>query len=255
MAAGGRAIAPSLPGYLPSLMPPDGDVRVARVAEDLLAVLDDARRRRGRGSRSRLGRPACVRARRAPRGSDQPRRRRLRAAPERLPRGSRDRSRATDGRPHLAARVCPRRGPSWRSNPAWLTQIAQVWSPGRDATTGKTCSRDGAARRRGRRLPLVSLRTRRTDALGDVLVPATVVHGAQDGAHRSGPSTSGTDAAIRCRVQRARLRQHWPTRRSMLREGLPRPRASAARRRQDRGRERATALANGEGGIRTLDRG
>ena len=39
-AAGGRAIVPALPGYLPSPMPPDGDVRVARVAQDLLAMLD-----------------------------------------------------------------------------------------------------------------------------------------------------------------------------------------------------------------------
>lgn len=210
-AAGGRAVVPALPGYSPSPLPPDGDVRVARVAEDLIAVLDALG----------VGEAAVV-------GHDW-------GALLAYHLGAHHAGRITRvvgiGAPHPAGFRVRRRvvreqqtaayawllafatsGPELAADPLWLTQLLQLWSPGlrRDdwdevlallaqpAVAAAVC--------RWYRCDL------ETDEVhGDVLVPATVIHGAQDGC--IGPAVYlGTDERFAAGVHRITLPEagHWP---------------------------------------------
>jgi pimeloyl-ACP methyl ester carboxylesterase len=210
-AAGGRAIVPALPGYLPSPMPPDGDVSVARVAEDLLAVLDTLG----------IAKAAVV-------GHDW-------GALLAYHLGARHEGRITRivgiGAPHPSGFRVRRRvlreqqtavyawllafassGPELAADPLWLTQLQQFWSPGLrrddwDEVLALLARPEvAAAVCRWYRCDLDG-----DDVLGDVLVPATVIHGAQDGC--IGPAAYvGTDDRFAAGVRRTTLPEagHWP---------------------------------------------
>ncbi len=181
VAAGGRAIAVALPGYLPSPAPPDNDLRAVSVATDLVGVLDtlgiedvavvghdwgallayDLGARHAHRVRSIVGL----------------------AAPH--PVGFRVRRRIvreqqTGAYAWLLAYATS--GPDLVADPHWLTQLAQVWSPGLrrddwdDVLALMAVPAVAAAVCRWYRCDLDA-----DDPLGDVLVPATVIHGAQDG--------------------------------------------------------------------------
>ncbi len=209
--AGGRAIVPALPGYLPSRMPPDDDVSVASVASDLLATLDTL----GIGTSSvvghdwgallayHLGAHHAARVRRvvgigAPHPSGFRVRRRVL------------REQQTAVYAWLLAFATT--GPELAADPVWLTQLQQFWSPGLrrsdwDAVLALLAEPTVAA---------AVCRWYRCDmesdvALGDVLVPAMVIHGAQDGC--IGPAVFlGTDERFAAGVRRITLPEaaHWP---------------------------------------------
>jgi pimeloyl-ACP methyl ester carboxylesterase len=206
-AAGARAIVPALPGYLPSPLPPDGDVSVARVAVDLLAVLDALGVERAAvvghdwgallaydlGARhpERITRVVAV------------------AAPH--PVGRRIvREQQTAAYAWLLAFA--KSGPELAADPVWLTQIQQVWSPGLrrddwdDVLALLARPEVAAAVCRWYRCDMEG-----DDEIGDVLVPATVIHGAQDGC--IGPAVYlGTDERFAAGVRRITLPAagHWP---------------------------------------------
>jgi pimeloyl-ACP methyl ester carboxylesterase len=192
-------------------MPPDGDVRVARVAEDLLAMLDAL----GVDEVAVVGHDWGgllayeLGARHADRIS--------RVVGVSVPHPSGFRVRRTIVREQQTAAYAwllayAHSGPELAADPGWLTQIAHVWSPGlrRDDWDEVLAlmARPGvaAAMCRWYRCDLDA-----DDALGDVLVPATVVHGAQDGC--IGPAVYlGTDERFAAGVQRVTFPElgHWP---------------------------------------------
>jgi pimeloyl-ACP methyl ester carboxylesterase len=210
-AAGARAIVPALPGYLPSPLPPDGDVSVARVAVDLLAVLDALGVERAAvvghdwgallaydlGARhpERITRVVAV------------------AAPH--PVGFRIRRRIVREQQTAAYAwllAFAKSGPELAADPVWLTQIQQVWSPGLrrddwdDVLALLARPEVAAAVCRWYRCDMEG-----DDEIGDVLVPATVIHGAQDGC--IGPAVYlGTDERFAAGVRRITLPAagHWP---------------------------------------------
>ena len=209
--AGGRAIVPALPGYLPSPLPADGDVRVSAVARDLVGVLDALEIETvavvghdwgallayelGANHAARITRVVGVSA---PHPSGFRVRRRI------------VREQQTAAYAWLLAYA--RTGPELAGDPVWLTQLAQSWSPGLrrddwDDVLALLARREVAeAVCRWYRCDLES-----EDALGDVHVPATVIHGAQDGC--IGPAVYlGTDDRFVASVNRITLPElgHWP---------------------------------------------
>jgi pimeloyl-ACP methyl ester carboxylesterase len=210
-ASGRRAIVPALPGYLPSRMPPDGDVTVGAVALDLLAILDALRVERfsvvghdwGALLAYQLGAEHAPRVERVVGLS----------APH--PTGFRVRRRVLREQQtavYAWLLAYARTGAELPSDPAWLTQVQQYWSPGLqradwDEVLQLLAQPEVAA---------AVCRWYRCDfdndaALGDVLVPAMVIHGAQDGC--IGPAVFlGTDERFARGVRRVTLPEigHWP---------------------------------------------
>ena len=211
VAAGGRAIAAALPGYLPSLMPPDGDVRVARVADDLVALLDAL----GLHEVAVVGHDwgAQLAYELGARYADRISRIVAIAVPHPCGfhvRRSIVREQQTSAYAWLLAYA--RGGPELAADPDWLTQLSQDWSPGLrrddwdDVLALLAQPEVAAAVCRWYRCELEG-----EDDLGDVLVPATVLHGAQDGC--IGPAVYvGTDERFAAGVQRVTFPElgHWP---------------------------------------------
>jgi pimeloyl-ACP methyl ester carboxylesterase len=211
-AAGAEAILPALPGYHPSGPVPDGDYSVGAVSRDVLTLAD------GLG----LGRFAVV-------GHDwggmlayhlgamQPDRvEAIVALSVPHPSGFQLRRRVVREQQTAAYAwilAYSSDAPAMASDPGWLAQLAHTWSPGlvRDdwaavldvltrPEVGKAvaawyrCDLDGVG-----------------DPTGDVLVPATVVHGSQDGC--IGPAIfEGLEGRFAAGVERHVLPAagHWP---------------------------------------------
>jgi pimeloyl-ACP methyl ester carboxylesterase len=212
-ATGAEAILPALPGYHPSDPVPDGDYSVSAVARDVLAVADGLGAERfsvvghdwGGLVAYHLGSAHAERVETVV------------ALSVPHPSGFRLRRRVVREQQTAAyAWILAYGGEDaveMAGDAAWLTQLAHVWSPGlvRDdwpqvlavlgrpevarAVTGwYRCDMDG-----------------RGEPTGDVLVPATVVHGAQDGC--IGPAVyEGTEARFRAGVTRHVMPAagHWP---------------------------------------------
>jgi pimeloyl-ACP methyl ester carboxylesterase len=211
-AAGAEAILPALPGYHPSQSLPDGDYSVSAVAADLVCVADALD----------LGRFSVV-------GHDwggllayhlgaahADRVDAIVALSVPHPSGFRLRRRVV--REQQSAAYAWILGyaadaPQMVADPAWLTQLAHVWSPGllRDDWPDvlATLSRPEVAEAvcAWYRCDLEG----RGESTGDVLVPTTVVHGSQDGC--IGPAIyEGTETRFRVAVHRHVLPAvgHWP---------------------------------------------
>lgn len=211
-AAGGRAIVPGLPGYHPSGPAPDGDYSVGAVSLDLLAVLDALGIDRagvvghdwGGLVAYHLGaahpeRVSAIVAMSVPHPSGFRLRRRIL------------REQRTAAYAWILAYA--RDGAEIAADPSWLTQVLHDWSPAlarddwpeilevltrpevAEAVCGwYRCDLDGVG-----------------GPTGDVLVPATVVYGAQDGC--IGPALyEGLDERFRAGAVRHLLPDagHWP---------------------------------------------
>lgn len=211
-AAGGRAIVPALPGYHPSGTVPDGDYSVDAVSRDLLAVLDALSIERAGVVGHDWGGLLAYHL-----GS---------LWPERIdsvvgmsvphPSGFRVRRRVVREQQSAAyawilAYAADRA--EIAADRSWLTQLAHVWAPALHhpqwdellsiltrpevaaAVCGwYRCDFDGVG-----------------EPTGDVRVPATVIHGAQDGC--IGPAVfEGTDGRFSAGVRRVVLPTagHWP---------------------------------------------
>jgi pimeloyl-ACP methyl ester carboxylesterase len=210
-ASGRRAIVPALPGYLPSPTPPDDDLTVASVTLDLLAVLDSL----GVGRFSMVGHDwgAAVAYELGSEHAGRVERIVAIATPHPsgfLLRRSVLREQQTAVYAWLLAYA--KSGPELAADPAWLTQLLQFWSPGlrRDdwdeVLAVLTEPQVAAAVCRWYRCDLDG-----EIAAGDVRVPATVIHGAQDGC--TGPAIYvGTDERFTAGVRRTTLPRcgHWP---------------------------------------------
>lgn len=211
-AAGAEAILPALPGYYPSAAVPDGDYSVDAVARDLLEVADALGLERfavvghdwggllayhlGAAYRDRV---AAVVALSVPHPSGFRLRRRV--------------VREQQSAAYAWILAYADDAPEIVADPRWLAQLAHAWSPGllRDdwqdvlAVVSRPevaeavcawyrCDLDG-----------------RGAPTGDVLVPATVVHGSQDGC--IGPALyEGIELRFRAGLERHVLPAvgHWP---------------------------------------------
>jgi pimeloyl-ACP methyl ester carboxylesterase len=210
-AGGGRAIVPALPGYLPSVTPADGDLAVAAVARDLVSLLDALRVEQaavvghdwgailayqlGAHHAERLQRIVAV------------------SAPHPVGFGVRRRIvREQQTAAYAWILAYARTGAELAADPAWLTQLAQSWSPGlrRDDWDGVLALLAQPP------VAAAVCRWYRCDLDGDepaseVLVAATVIHGAQDGC--IGPANyPAADAWFRAGMTRIMLAEagHWP---------------------------------------------
>jgi pimeloyl-ACP methyl ester carboxylesterase len=210
--AGGRAIVPALPGYAPSGPAPDGDYSVDAVALDVVRVLDalDIERAGVVGhdwgglvayhlAAAHAERVTAIVAMSVPHPQGFRLRRRIL------------REQQSAAYAWILAYAADRA--EIAADPAWLTQLSHHWSPGlqrgdwteildvltrpevAEAVCGwYRCDLDGVG-----------------EPTGDVLVPATVVHGAQDGC--IGPALyEGLDGRFRAGVTRHLLPEvgHWP---------------------------------------------
>ncbi len=209
--AGGRAIVPALPGYMPSAMPSDGDVSVGSVADDLLATLDTL----GVGEFSVVGHDWGASLAYELGAQHAARVRRVVALSVPHPSGFRLRRRVLREQQTAAYAwllAYATNGPELAADPVWLTQLQQLWSPGlRRADWDEVLAllaepAVAAAVCRWYRCDLES-----NLALGDVLVPATVIHGAQDGCIGAALFL-GTDERFAAGVRRITLPAvgHWP---------------------------------------------
>jgi pimeloyl-ACP methyl ester carboxylesterase len=180
-ASGRRAIVAALPGYLPSEMPADGDVSVASVTLDFLGVLDGL----GVGRCSVVGHDwgASVAYQLGAEHASRIDRIVTLAVPH--PSGYRIRRRILREQQtavYAWLLAYAKTGPELAADPVWLTQLMQYWSPGlvrddwADVLSLMADPTVAAAVCRWYRCDLDADRD-----LGDVLVPATVIHGAQDG--------------------------------------------------------------------------
>lgn len=209
--AGGRAIVPALPGYLPSRLPPNGDLSVARVAEDLLAVLDTLAIPEAAVVGHDWGALLAYElgARHAQRIT------RIVGVSAPHPTGFRVRRRILrEQQTAVYAWILAfaQSGSELAADPIWLTQLQQFWSPGLrrddwDEVLALLAEPEvAAAVCRWYRCDLES-----DEVLGDVLVPATVIHGAQDGC--IGPAVYlDTDERFTAGIRRITLPEigHWP---------------------------------------------
>jgi pimeloyl-ACP methyl ester carboxylesterase len=210
-AAGGRAIVPALPGYLPSPMPSDGDVSVARVAEDLLSMLDAL----GVDEAAVVGHDWGALLAYDLGAHHERRITRVVGIGAPHPVGFRVRRRIVREQQTAAYAwllAFATSGPELAADPVWLTQLQQLWSPGLrrddwDEVLALLAQPEvAAAVCRWYRCDLDG-----DDVLGDVLVPATVIHGAQDGC--IGPAVYlDTDDRFAKGVRRITLPEagHWP---------------------------------------------
>jgi pimeloyl-ACP methyl ester carboxylesterase len=211
-AAGARALVAALPGFHPSAPVPDGDYSVPAVARDMVALLDALALARaavvghdwGGLVAYHLGAAHAERIA-AVVGMSVPH-----------PSGFRLRRRVLREQQSAAyAWILAYSGdaPELASDPGWLAQLVHHWSPalrredwpellavltrpevGRAVHGWYRCDLDGIG-----------------GPTGDVLVPATVIHGMQDGC--IGPAVyEGTDARFRAGVARHVLPAvgHWP---------------------------------------------
>jgi pimeloyl-ACP methyl ester carboxylesterase len=211
-AAGATAILPALPGYHPSGAVPGGDYSVDAVAGDLLRVADALGLERfsvvghdwGGLLAYHLGashpdRVATVVALSVPHPSGFRLRRRI--------------VREQQSAAYAWILAYSADAAEMAADPSWLTQLVHVWSPGlaradwpdvlavvtrpevaEAVAAWYRCDMEGAGA-----------------PTGDVLVPATVVHGSQDGC--IGPAIyEGTDARFQAGVRRHVLPAvgHWP---------------------------------------------
>ena len=211
-AAGGEAILPALPGYHPSAPVPDGDYSVDAVARDVVSLAD------GLG----LGRFAVV-------GHDwggllayhlgathPDRVEAVVALSVPHPSGFRLRRRVVREQQSAAYAwilAYASDGAEMAADAGWLTQLAHTWSPGlvrgdwTDVLAVLTRPEVGRAVASWYRCDLEGVGV----STGDVLVPATVVHGSQDGC--IGPAIyEGTEARFAAGVTRHVLPAagHWP---------------------------------------------
>lgn len=210
--AGGRAILPALPGYPPSEPAPGGDYAVSSVAADMATLLDALEVERaavvghdwGGLVAYHLGaahpdRVTSIVAMSVPHPSGFRLRRRVL------------REQQTAAYAWILAYAGD--GAEIAADPGWLTQLAHCWSPAlrrddwdeilavltqrpvAEAVCGwYRCDLDGSG-----------------EPTGDVLVPATVIHGAQDGC--IGPAVyEGTETRFQAGVRRHVLPAagHWP---------------------------------------------
>jgi pimeloyl-ACP methyl ester carboxylesterase len=209
-ASGRRAIVPALPGYLPSPMPDDGDLTVAAVAVDLLGMLDQL----GVGRFSVVGHDwgAALAYQLGAEHAERVDRIVTLAVPH--PSGFQLRRRVLrEQQTAVYAWILAyaSTGPELAADPAWLTQLMQHWSPGLqrpDWDEVLALMADPA-------VAAAVCRWYRCDldgdlGMGDVRVPATVIHGAQDGC--TGPAIFiGTDDRFTAGVRRITLPEagHW----------------------------------------------
>lgn len=211
-ASGGRAIVPALPGYYPSGPPPDGDYSVGAVALDLLAVLDALELDRAGVVGHDWGGLVAYHL-----GSAHPERVSA-IVPMSVPHPAGFRLRRRILREQRTAAYAwilayaPDRA-EIAADPSWLTQILHDWSP-------------ALVRQDWPEILAILTRPEVAEAVcgwyrcdlegddeqtADVLVPATVVYGAQDGC--IGPALyEGLDERFRAGVARHFLPEvgHWP---------------------------------------------
>ena len=211
-AAGAEAILPALPGYHPSGPLPDGDYSVGAVSGDLLALADGLGLERFSVVGHDWGGLLAYHL-----GATHPERiEAIVALSVPHPTGFRLRRRVVREQQSAAyAWILAYAGDAaeMASDAGWLTQLAHTWSPGlvRDdwpavldvltrpevgrAVAGwYRCDLDGVG-----------------ESTGNVRVPATVVHGSQDGC--IGPAIyEGTEARFTAGVERHVLAAvgHWP---------------------------------------------
>ena len=211
-AAGAEAILPALPGYHPSGPLPDGDYSVGAVSRDLLTLADGLGLERFAVVGHDWGGLLAYHL-----GATHPERiEAIVALSVPHPTGFRLRRRVVREQQSAAyAWILAYAGDAaeMASDAGWLTQLAHTWSPGlvRDdwpavldvltrpevgrAVAGwYRCDLDGVG-----------------ESTGDVRVPATVIHGSQDGC--IGPAIyEGTEARFTAGIERHVLAPvgHWP---------------------------------------------
>jgi pimeloyl-ACP methyl ester carboxylesterase len=211
-AAGAEAIVPALPGYYPSDPVPDEDYSVAAVSGDMLAVADALGHERLAIVGHDWGGLLAYHL-----GASHPERvRAIVSLSVPHPTGFRLRRRVVREQQTAAYAwilAYADDAPEIAADPAWLTQLAHVWSPGllRDdwPEVLAVLTRPEVARavHRWYRCDFDGLGA----PTGDVLVPATVIHGSQDGC--IGPAVyEGTETHFRAGVTRRTLPAvgHWP---------------------------------------------
>ncbi len=211
-AAGAEAILPALPGYHPSGPLPDGDYSVDAVSCDMLALADGLGLERFSVVGHDWGGLLAYHL-----GATHPERiEAIVALSVPHPTGFRLRRRVVREQQSAAyAWILAYAGDAaeMASDTGWLTQLAHTWSPGlvrddwpavldvltrpevgRAVAAWYRCDLDGVG-----------------ESTGDVRVPATVVHGSQDGC--IGPAIyEGTEARFTAGVERHVLAAvgHWP---------------------------------------------